>query len=126
MHDWWMYLVTSAFGKVLYDPVPRLSYRQHATNVVGSGAAGLRGLPLRLRRHIRRPFGSRPLCDQLTDFLTIHGAQLSINQRRLIAMLLEARGSLPARARLALSSAVYRQSALDQLLLRLVFIAGRY
>ncbi|MDA1082552.1 MAG: glycosyltransferase [Gemmatimonadetes bacterium] len=126
MHDWWMYLVTSAFGTVLYDSVPRLCYRQHAANVVGSGAAGLSGLPLRARRHFLRPFGSRPLCDQLADFLAIHGGQLSIDQHRLIVRLLEARDSLTARARLAFTTTVHRQSVLDQLLLRVVLLLGRY
>lgn len=35
MHDWWAYLVASAFGQVYYDPTPHIQYRQHAANVVG-------------------------------------------------------------------------------------------
>ncbi|MDR9769430.1 hypothetical protein [Acetomicrobium sp.] len=35
MHDWWIYLVISAFGKVIYDPVPKILYRQHSSNVIG-------------------------------------------------------------------------------------------
>jgi glycosyltransferase involved in cell wall biosynthesis len=34
-HDWWIYLVASAFGAVVYDPEPRILYRQHAHNVFG-------------------------------------------------------------------------------------------
>jgi glycosyltransferase involved in cell wall biosynthesis len=29
MHDWWLYLVATAFGTVIYDPRPGLLYRQH-------------------------------------------------------------------------------------------------
>jgi len=35
MHDWWLYLVATAFGKVVYDPRPGLLYRQHLSNVAG-------------------------------------------------------------------------------------------
>ena len=29
MHDWWCYLVISALGKMIYDDVPTILYRQH-------------------------------------------------------------------------------------------------
>jgi len=35
-HDWWLYLiVTGSGGKVVYDPLPSLRYRQHDTNLIG-------------------------------------------------------------------------------------------
>lgn len=37
-HDWWMYLVVSAFGSVTYDDEPTLLYRQHGGNQIGHGA----------------------------------------------------------------------------------------
>jgi len=39
-HDWWAYLaVTGCGGKVFYDLVPTLRYRQHEANVVGVNAS---------------------------------------------------------------------------------------
>src|SRR5687767_4472450 len=40
-HDWWLYLVVSAFGSVVYDNQPALLYRQHGGNVIGHGAGWL-------------------------------------------------------------------------------------
>ncbi|EIJ35969.1 glycosyl transferase family 2 [Thiothrix nivea DSM 5205] len=38
-HDWWLYLlVAGAGGKVFYDPMPCLRYRQHGGNLVGMKA----------------------------------------------------------------------------------------
>jgi glycosyltransferase involved in cell wall biosynthesis len=38
-HDWWAYiLVSGCGGKVWYDTVPRVGYRQHGQNLVGSNA----------------------------------------------------------------------------------------
>ncbi|HEY9268215.1 MAG TPA: glycosyltransferase family 2 protein [Methylotenera sp.] len=35
-HDWWTYmLVSGCGGKVFYDPVPKVRYRQHNQNLVG-------------------------------------------------------------------------------------------
>lgn len=37
-HDWWCYLVVSAFGTVVYDDQSLLLYRQHGANQIGHGA----------------------------------------------------------------------------------------
>lgn len=48
-HDWWCYLlVTGAGGKVYYSARPKIGYRQHGTNLVGSNDSPL----ARLRRYI--------------------------------------------------------------------------
>lgn len=37
MHDWWIYqIVTGAGGRVIFDPLPSVDYRQHGANVVGT------------------------------------------------------------------------------------------
>lgn len=39
-HDWWAYiLVSGCDGKVYYDAMPRVGYRQHGANLVGSNAS---------------------------------------------------------------------------------------
>ena len=40
-HDWWLYLVVSAFGTVVFDPEPTLLYRQHGGNQIGHGVGWL-------------------------------------------------------------------------------------
>ncbi|WP_163266337.1 glycosyltransferase family 2 protein [Chelativorans alearense] len=35
-HDWWCYqIVSGAGGSIIYDPMPRISYRQHGGNLIG-------------------------------------------------------------------------------------------
>ena len=54
-HDWWTYLLISgAGGKVIYDPEPCLSYRQHANNQIGANT----GFRRRIARY-RDAFGGR-------------------------------------------------------------------
>ena len=35
MHDWWAYLIASAYGEVIFDSEPGVLYRQHGQNVTG-------------------------------------------------------------------------------------------
>lgn len=49
-HDWWAYMVvTGCGGRVFYDPVPHIRYRQHVNNLVGAN----RGLSASLARSRR-------------------------------------------------------------------------
>jgi glycosyltransferase involved in cell wall biosynthesis len=36
MHDWWLALVASAFGKICYINEPLIDYRQHNSNIIGA------------------------------------------------------------------------------------------
>ncbi len=39
-HDWWTYMVVSGCGgRVFYDPIPSLRYRQHGNNLVGTNSS---------------------------------------------------------------------------------------
>ena len=36
MHDWWLALVATAFGKLVYLNIPLVHYRQHGDNAIGA------------------------------------------------------------------------------------------
>ena len=41
-HDWWAYLlIAGCGGRVFYDPLPSLRYRQHGSNLVGANTGWL-------------------------------------------------------------------------------------
>ncbi|HEX5739873.1 MAG TPA: glycosyltransferase family 2 protein [Hydrogenophaga sp.] len=89
MHDWWISLVASAFGKRTYLPQSLLDYRQHANNTIGAKEW--------VKPVARRYFISRILDDrhheqfvanarQATAFSKHFAGQLSLRQRMLLAM----------------------------------------
>ncbi len=40
VHDWWCYIVVSAFGGAIhYNPIPDVSYRQHGVNLIGENSS---------------------------------------------------------------------------------------
>jgi len=53
LHDWWIYLVCSMFGLVVYDKNPSMLYRLHDKNVAGH-AEGLQLFIKRAQRLVRR------------------------------------------------------------------------
>ena len=46
MHDWWLALIASRLGRVVYLDRPCISYRQHSNNVVGAKGYKLLALSL--------------------------------------------------------------------------------
>lgn len=48
MHDWWLALVASAFGKIGYVARPLVRYRQHNANQLGAVRSDLKGVLKRL------------------------------------------------------------------------------
>ncbi len=54
MHDWWLYLLASCWGTVLYDGSSHLYYRQYSGNAVGATGTYRKEFFYRLRLFRRR------------------------------------------------------------------------
>jgi glycosyltransferase involved in cell wall biosynthesis len=115
-HDWWCYLVVSAFGVVLFDPQPSLDYRQHGRNLIGAQASLTRRLFARVKRQwTRNSLGL--MLRQVSVFSRLYGSRLGAAEAELLRGLLERR-RLANRLALVRSGAVFRQTRLDDFLLR--------
>lgn len=119
-HDWWMYLVISAFGTVIADPVPTVLYRQHGGNVVGRGSGARRYL-VNLQ-FIRRKSWVHIMFSQIENFRAVHADRLAPEQRQLLDRVFDPR-SAAAVARLVLMPRRYRQAFVDDVLLRILVLA---
>jgi glycosyltransferase involved in cell wall biosynthesis len=124
MHDWWLYLVISAHGEVIYDPEPSLRYRQHAANVVG--------WPRSFNQQVLRPLAyfirlhHPTIRDQAIEFLRCYGSELSKQHHGTLISFLAAKRSLWSSAKYAVRMGVWRQSVIEDLKLRAMIISGRY
>lgn len=123
-HDWWVYLVVSAFGTVVYDKESRILYRQHPGNVYGISI----GFIDRWKEKIARFFkydNSHPIVEQAQDFKRIYSHSLSQGQRTSLDRLLGSRKNFLCRLNYALFCDVYRQLAWDNLILKIMLILNR-
>jgi glycosyltransferase involved in cell wall biosynthesis len=82
-HDWWLYLVVSAFGHVVYDPEPTLLYRQHGANQIGHGV-GVLGRQLSMARFLLRRDWVGILLGQLHAFWRHYADDLPPARRRIV------------------------------------------
>jgi glycosyltransferase involved in cell wall biosynthesis len=116
-HDWWIYLVISAFGIVFYDPQPKVLYRQHPANVFGMSAGAIERWKTKVRA-FRLDGKSRLIVRQAEEFLRIYGPSLETEQKKIVERFLNSRRRVWPRLRYALSCDVYRQSLVDHCILK--------
>ncbi len=119
-HDWWMYLMVSAFGDVIVDPQPSVLYRQHSGNAIGMGS-GL-GRYWAILKFLRRTNWVRIMYAQADNLMNTHGGALQPAQRAFIQKYLNPASPFSA-ARLVLAPRILRQSLLSELLFRLLVTA---
>lgn len=124
LHDWWAYLVVSAFGKVLFDDDARVLYRQHGGNVVGCERSWARSWSRRVARR-RLAAGRLVLDEQAREFRDLHGPDLLLAERTLLDRFLARRRSWLAGLGYALAPDVFRQGRVDDLVLRMMIALRR-
>lgn len=108
-HDWWTYmLVMGTGGKIMYDPVPAIRYRQHVDNEMGSNttwAARVNRLSLLLLGRFRE------WNDINISALKMNRHMLTEESQRVLDIFCRLRGAgLSRRLKLAKQAGLYRQT----------------
>lgn len=126
MHDWWCAMAAAAFGQVIFDPEPRILYRQHGANDTGTQPYRLMEIGRQLRVLRRNPNAFYPIHAQCSEFLRLHGDRLKPQHRRLLERVVRSKRSLPARLWFALTAPVVRQRLTTNIASRGLFALGWY
>ena len=95
MHDWWLALVASCFGKIDFLPESTVYYRQHGKNVLGSTGLGIHYWKKRIHTLLSDPSAgvhTLAACKQAYCFEKRYGRSISpvpglIRQARLYRLL---------------------------------------
>lgn len=93
MHDWWLSLVASAFGELVFINQPLVEYRQHGGNTIGARQHERLQWNWRLLRRVfrRRDAAAQALldgsADQAAAFEARFGEHLTLGQRRRICQI---------------------------------------
>jgi glycosyltransferase involved in cell wall biosynthesis len=124
-HDWWLYLVVSAFGTVVYDNQPALLYRQHDANVIGHGA-GWFGRQWGVIRFLLRHDWVGILQRQVHAFLEHYGSLLAPCTLSVVLQYFQcAEDSTASRWRLVFSLKRWRQALIGDIALRVLLVAHK-
>lgn len=126
MHDAWIYLVASALGKVIQDPWPSVLYRQHGSNTVGASHSRWRSLMASVRRVLAWGEDAAPYSGPVQAFVKQHGHRLSDSVRYDLQLLRGRDCTASERLQLCFHSNFKRQRRMDHVIMRLLFLLGRF
>ncbi|MFV0465938.1 MAG: glycosyltransferase family 2 protein [Lachnospiraceae bacterium] len=120
-HDWWCYMAATYLGDMYYDEHSYIYYRQHASNEVGAS-----GSPLAMIRAKARDLKKRhgDLKKQLKDFKSFYQGMGDSRKDTLIDSILRAE-SISGRISIQFNTDWYRQTTLDNLVVRVLFLVNR-
>jgi glycosyltransferase involved in cell wall biosynthesis len=123
-HDWWTYLwVTGAGGTVVYEGVPKILYRQHESNIIGSNS-GLSSRLVRVRKILDGVF--RRWTDRNLDGLSLSSSYLTEQNRALVRNIVRARQRSSLRYFFFLvQNKIHRQTTLGNISLLVAAIFGK-
>ncbi|MGH9879110.1 MAG: glycosyltransferase, partial [Nitrososphaerales archaeon] len=116
MHDAWVYLVITAFGKFVYSEYPTIKYRQHGNNVFGAS----RSLKNKIISRFLKLSNISPFRAQAMDFMRCYGELLSKEDCVILDAYCNYHNSVRGRVMFALSPSVVFQSAKANIYLRVL------
>lgn len=122
--DWWVYLVASGLGRVVFLEEHTVLHRQHKGNAVGYQLDILRLFFTRLKR-VRSDEAAQITC-QLEGFLSDYGEILPEVCRLEVERFLNSQDHFHERVRYAFGGKCFRQTRYETLLVRCLYAVGKY
>lgn len=119
LHDWWSYLVACYVGTVIFDEHAYIKYRQHEQNVVGA-RPGFWGEVHSKAAYLKKNHGK--LKGQLMDFANLYQGD---NKKDALVQRILAAQHFPGRVKILWEREIYRQSVLDEVAMRILFLINR-
>ena len=121
MHDSWIYLVLTAFGNMVYSEFPTIRYRQHATNVYGTGHSFAKKVKLRFARMK----SVSPFRKQAVEFYREFSDRLEEHKRVALKRYIGYTDSLHSRIAFAAVPTVCKQTRKAEIFMRILIFLGK-
>jgi len=128
MHDWWCYLVTSAFGTVIYDDNSYILYRKHGKNVTPATPFFAFELLARVRRYLGDGKITEKVTDQVIEFKRLFYKDLTPENKSLIDEFLSVRNArfVHRLSYILFKQRVKRNTRLDNFILKILILFGKF
>ncbi len=124
MHDWWIYIYGTCFGKVIYDSVPHMYYRQHGNNTVGVRKGYVSEFVARVKRFRGNRYNISRQIEAFQMLCWEHSLPVPEEHAELMSMVLSAKKHMNARLKLMGSKKIYRQRRIDNVIFKMIFLSG--
>jgi len=119
--DHWTYMVCQGLGKVIFDPRPLMMYRRHGENVTVSSADRYKLMLWRIK-HFLMNGEIKGIRDQIAEFSVLYADQLSTKDRKTLNLF--TKRSIVAALKKVFWPQRFRRTLSDEVLLRVLFLAG--
>lgn len=120
MHDWWLYMTVSCYGRVYYDDHAYVLYRQHGSNMCGARTSKLERLKYRLNHYNER---RRDVLKQVREFLKCYD-DIPEENRKLAELLCDSQKNLWKRILLIFNGKIKRQRFWDNVVYKILVLFG--
>ncbi len=121
--DHWIYLYTSAFGKVMFTYDCTVYHRQHTNNSVGYQTNFIKKTIARIKRLNFKAADNSTV--QLKYFYDLYKNKLNKEYQTEVENFLNSKSFLK-RLKYSLTTKTYRQNTIDSLCFRILFLMGKY
>ena len=121
MHDFWIYLVGSCFGTVIYDTESYILYRQHSGNELGAASSSIENYKRRIK-NFKKHRGQ--LTRQAEELLRLYGEELPEDKKELAEALVQAKKDRKIRRKLVKEGKVFRQRKSDDGIMKILLLFG--
>lgn len=124
VHDYWLTLVATALGTVIFDNDPKTLYRQHSNNEIGYGHGSWGWFTERLHRIKNQ--AAKKITRQDQYFLELYRNQLSNESIKECEAFLDSQNHLTLRIKYLFTKKVYRQKKAETKLFEILYLIGGY
>lgn len=128
MHDRWLYLIASCFGRIYYDEDSYIYYRQHGGNAVGKNTNKLAEVKYRLNKFRKDAYSSSR---QAAEFWHVFGKgykgmTMPEGKKKLLIMFIKGKKNRRIRRTLINTGKIYRQRKFDNKIFKVLLRLGIY
>lgn len=130
MHDRWMYLIATCFGKIYYDEKSYILYRQHQDNAVGKNTEKFAELIYRIKKFKK---DSESSSRQALEFMRIFNKEFKENtnnsvkyNKKLLKVFIYGKQDRIIRKKLIKTKKIYRQRYLDNQIFKVLIFFNLY
>ncbi len=121
MHDFWIYLIGTCFGIVIYDKNSYILYRQHDNNVLGTASSLLENYKRRIK-NFRKNRGK--LTKQAEELVKIYSELMPEENKSLIEQFIKSKKKISLRRKIVVEGKIFRQRMSDDWIMKLFLLLG--
>ena len=123
-HDWWAYMVCSGLGEVIYDKKITVKYRRHDKSISPGGLGFFKLQIYRFKKILLNKY-YKNIREQLKEFESIFGNDLSLQDRKTLELFTEDKYHLSTALKKVFYPKFFRQGLMDEFMIRMMFLIGK-